>query len=215
MLVGILLLVAALLYVLAPLLWPRTPAWQVRDAAAGAPSLERLRDELYAAIVDLDFDHAVGKTDDEEYQQERADLKRQALAVLRLLDEQATDVEEAVEREVSAVRAVRTARERHIPAVPEAGMVDINEVAVAATPCAECGRVRDPDDRFCSGCGRPLAPAVVGAPAEADDDAIAEEIERQVGALRAERARVAAAVEAAEAAAGLAGARARDGSGDG
>ncbi len=132
-LVGILCAVAALLFVLAPLLWPG--AFGVRDAGATdaeGESLERLRDDLYARIVELDFDREVGKTDEEEYRQERADLKRQALAVLRLLDERdgraatavlaAPAVSEAIEREVAAadgdledevereVRALRRAR---------------------------------------------------------------------------------------------------------
>jgi hypothetical protein len=40
-----------------------------------------LRDDLLAQIVDLDFDRAVDKTDEEEYREERAALKRRALAV--------------------------------------------------------------------------------------------------------------------------------------
>ena len=119
-LVGILCAVAALLFVLAPLLWPG--AFGVRDAGATdaeGESLERLRDDLYARIVELDFDREVGKTDEEEYRQERADLKRQALAVLRLLDERdgraatavlaAPAVSEAIEREVAAARRARAA----------------------------------------------------------------------------------------------------------
>lgn len=119
-LVGILLAVAALLFVLAPLLWPA--ALGVRRAGqvpAEEESLERLRDDLYARIVELDFDREVGKTDEEEYRQERADLKRQALAVLRLLDERdergataAPDtsiVSDAIELEVAAARRARVA----------------------------------------------------------------------------------------------------------
>ncbi len=119
-LVGILLAVAALLFVLAPLLWPA--ALGVRRAGqvpVDEESLERLRDDLYARIVELDFDREVGKTDEEEYRQERADLKRQALAVLRLLDERdergatvAPDtaiVSDAIELEVAAARRARVA----------------------------------------------------------------------------------------------------------
>ena len=117
--VGTLFAVAALLYVLAPLLWPR--AFGVEGAAppveAGGDegTLERLRDDLFARIVDLDFDHAVGKTDEEEYRAERADLKRQALATLRLLDERAARAtataaeDDAIEREVRALRERRAA----------------------------------------------------------------------------------------------------------
>ena len=195
MLFGILLMVAALLFVLAPLLRPRGSRLPgaLEPAVEGQPSLERLRDELYGAIVELDFDHAVGKTDDEEYRAERADLKRQALAVLRLLDEQAArervsgaaeDAEEAIEREV---RGVRAARATEVVRGAEAAL-GAEQAAAASASCPHCGREPRPDDRFCSGCGRPLEPMVAGEWPAAEDAALAEEVERQVGALRRERA---------------------------
>ena len=101
-------------YVVAPLIWPRafgigvaqTPAAPVHDEIE---TLALLRDDLLAQIVDLDFEQAVGKTDEEEYQQERAALKRRALAVIRSLDErtQSEVIEESIEREISRARARR------------------------------------------------------------------------------------------------------------
>jgi hypothetical protein len=159
----------------------------VEPTAEGQPSLERLRDELYAAIVELDFDHAVGKTEDEEYRAERADLKRQALAVLRLLDEQAARdrasgesgaAEDAIEREVRDARASR----RREPVIGADAMLDLS------VSCPHCGRELRQNDRFCSGCGRPVVPVVGGEEPASEDAALAEEVERQVGALRRERA---------------------------
>ncbi|HEX5505139.1 MAG TPA: hypothetical protein VFW96_21160 [Thermomicrobiales bacterium] len=187
LIVGILCIVAALAFVLAPLLWPeRFGARRAAPAAAGA-SLERLRADLYAKIVDLDFDHEVGKADEEEYRRERADLKRQALAVLRLLDERAAvadgldETADAVEREVLAVRERRAGAR---------AAVTIEPIAAAET-CAHCGRALGPADRFCAGCGRPREAALVAAAlpdGDADlDGALADEIEREVSALRRER----------------------------
>jgi hypothetical protein len=106
--------VAAVSYVVAPLIWPRafgigvaqTPAAPVHDEIE---TLALLRDDLLAQIVDLDFEQAVGKTDEEEYQEERAALKRRALAVIRSLDErtQSEVIEESIEREISRARARR------------------------------------------------------------------------------------------------------------
>jgi hypothetical protein len=191
MLLGILLMVAALLFVLAPLLWPRVSRspGEVEPAVEGRPSLERLRDELYSAIVELDFDHAVGKTDDEEYRAERADLKRQALAVLRLLDEQAArageaeDAEDAIEREVRDARASRRGE-----AAIEKVTLGREQAVIPSADCPHCGRELRRDDRFCSGCGQPIEPAVAGEGPASEDAALAEEVERQVGALRRERA---------------------------
>ncbi|MFN8517092.1 MAG: hypothetical protein U0841_31885 [Chloroflexia bacterium] len=119
LLVGLVLAALALCYVLAPLVMPRAFGVEASvathaDDAAGDP-LIGLRDDLFARIVELDFDHATGKTDEEEYQQERAALKRRALAVLRTLDERDT-AGDAIEE------AVRVARERRaaMPVEPDA-----------------------------------------------------------------------------------------------
>lgn len=173
LILGIVSAAAALLFVLLPLLRSEErPEEATARAAAGAPALERLRDELYATIVELDFDHAVGKTDEEEYQRERAELKRQALAVLRLLDEGEAGVagrlDDAIERDVALAR-----RER-------AATATASEPATPA--CPACGRVLKADDRFCSGCGRPVEAGDTVPLAEADA------IEREVLALRRERA---------------------------
>lgn len=112
-LLGLLLALAAVSYVVAPLIWPRAfgigvavPSVSVGDEVE---TLALLRDDLLAQIVDLDFDRAVGKTDEEEYREERAALKRRALAVIRSLDErmQSEAIEESIEREVSRARARR------------------------------------------------------------------------------------------------------------
>ena len=125
-LIGLLLAVAAISFVVAPLLWPA--AFGIGVARAGEAPVEEdedaalaaLRDEIYAQIVELDFEHTIGKTDEEEYQQERAALKRRALAILRTMDERAIAepeaIGDAIEREVLLARARRTA------GIPEADL---------------------------------------------------------------------------------------------
>jgi len=115
-LIGLLIAIAAALYVIAPLLWPRTFGVEAPVPVPSAPdetrSLHTLRDEILAAIVDLDFENAVGKTDEEEYQEERAALKRRALTVIRGLDARAGEsaaLNETVEREIRDARARRVA----------------------------------------------------------------------------------------------------------
>jgi hypothetical protein len=108
LLIGLVLAAAALCYVLAPIVAPRAfgvEAAAALDDAAGDP-LARLRDDLFAQIVDLDFDHDTGKTDEEEYAQERAALKRRALAVLRTIDDR-DNAADAIEEAVRATRARR------------------------------------------------------------------------------------------------------------
>jgi hypothetical protein len=114
-LLGLLVAFAAASFVVAPLLFPRAFGIGVAPTAPASAADEEeallaLRDDLYARIVDLDFEYAVGKADEEEYAQERAALKRRALAVLRTLDERAAGADalgDAVEREVHRARARR------------------------------------------------------------------------------------------------------------
>ncbi len=77
-----------------------------------ADALRRLRDDLYARIVDLDFDREVGKTDEEGYHRERADLRREALAALRRLDERSTATAITAAEKEAIERAIRAARDR-------------------------------------------------------------------------------------------------------
>lgn len=130
LLAGLIITAVAIGYVIAPLIWPeRFGARRGEGAIDRLPGdearpLEDLRDELYARIVDLDFEHAVGKTDEEEYRQERDALKRRALAVLRSLDERDRAIssvpraqtagldsaDDEIEREVRLARARRAAQ---------------------------------------------------------------------------------------------------------
>lgn len=186
LIVGIACIVVALLFVLAPLARPDRFGLAARPGPEEAPSLERLRDEIYAALVELDFDHTVGKTDEEEYQRERADLKRQALAVLRLLDERdaAREPEREVERLIAAERAAR-----RVPTHDDRAAREADEpVATVPVPvtCQACDRVLGPDDRFCAGCGRAREASVAAVAGDADP--LVDEVEREVRALRRERA---------------------------
>lgn len=84
-LIGLGLLAAIAYYVSRPLLRQRGGV----DVTTIA-SLELQRDALYAQIRELDMDHATGKTNDEDYQQIRAELVAQAADVLKRIDGVAT-----------------------------------------------------------------------------------------------------------------------------
>jgi hypothetical protein len=123
-LIGLLLAFVAVSFVVAPLLWPSAfgigvaTVPEVLSDEDEVAVLEGLRDDLYAQIVELDFEQAVGKTDEEEYLQERAALKRRALAVLRTLDERAAAAPEGIEDAIE--REVLLARSRRAEGIPEA-----------------------------------------------------------------------------------------------
>ena len=112
--VGIVLLVAlvvaAVLFVVAPLLrkgaaeqWHTTSAEQLRLV-----ELRERRDQALLSLRELELDHDTGKLDDADYEQARTELRAEAVDALAALDEDIREVtghdvvEERIEHEVVA-----------------------------------------------------------------------------------------------------------------
>jgi hypothetical protein len=81
---------ATTFWVLAPLLgWAGEEAEAPEPAAEEQERLLAVRRELLSSIKDLDMEHQVGKLSPEDYQETRERLTREAVAVLRRIDEEA------------------------------------------------------------------------------------------------------------------------------
>jgi hypothetical protein len=152
LLLGLALLVIVAAYVARPL-FERAPA----QPAEAAPHAELLaeRENVLAALRELDFDYATGKLDEADYQGQRARLVSQGAEVLRQLDaagaadsQPAPSLDEQMEAAIAALR--RTPASNGKMAAP------------ATTPeraCPNCGAEAAPDDRFCARCGARLETA--------------------------------------------------------
>jgi zinc ribbon protein len=101
-------------------------------------ALERDKVLVLRAIKDLEFDRAMGKVSEKDFEDMSVRLRSRAASILRELDRASTHRDE-IEREVSK----RLGAPAALPAK-----------AVAA--CA-CGTKNDADARFCKNCGRSLA----------------------------------------------------------
>ncbi|RMF86762.1 MAG: zinc-ribbon domain-containing protein [Nitrospirae bacterium] len=122
--------VAALAFTLLPFLRPRA-------AGAGvdleAEDLFLAKEYVYANIKDLDFDHQVGKIEDEDYQRMRSSLKREASEILDRIERlRGPARREALEREIARRRGNGAA-------------------------CPACGAAVAADARFCPQCGKPVS----------------------------------------------------------
>lgn len=126
------------------------------------------RERVLAALRDVDFDHVMGKTLDDDYAAQRAQLLAQGAAVLKQLDSLAPDQAPALGADDEIEQAIARLRAQPAPAAVdadlEAGLAARRAAPVNAAGqpgarfCSQCGRPARPDDKFCGACGHTLAP---------------------------------------------------------
>ena len=81
---GVLLLALVAAFVLRPLFAER-PAGREEDPALA--DLELRKEAKYREIRDAELDHAAGKLSDEDIERQRAELRREALVILKQLEQ--------------------------------------------------------------------------------------------------------------------------------
>ncbi len=127
---------------LAALAYATVPLWR-RDSAAGLQQLslrlaeqERQRDLAYRDLIDLDYDHSVGKINDGDYSFLLSESRARAATLLRQIDQ----LRPLVELERSRIAAN--------------GRSEIREPLVSsAVQCPSCKRPVEKSAKFCSNCG--------------------------------------------------------------
>ncbi len=101
------------------------------------------RNEIYAAIRDLDFDYKTNKVSEESYTAERYALVAQGVEVLQELDTlPVSDETDPLEAAIAAMRSGQA------PAA-----IDLEQ---ADRYCPNCGEPAHPGDKFCGNCGANL-----------------------------------------------------------
>jgi hypothetical protein len=153
--------------------WTKHGALQLEagsTARSGAESLGERHEAVLIALRDLDFDHAVGKVFEGDYESLRQALLVEAADIVTQLDEaRATDqadLDARIESEVLAVRQELNA-DLSNNACPSYGRAarsgDVYCASCGAqlnVTCPTCRRLARPADLFCTGCGAELALAV-------------------------------------------------------
>jgi hypothetical protein len=157
--IGTLLVVAALAYVLYPLVFAsadsttRTPARAARVREAGD-------EDAIVALREIEFDRATGKLSDSDYADLKTRYTQRALDAMRAGAPTAVGapVEDAVEAAVLAIRARLRSCARCGPRPEPDAIYCSNCGAYLDEKCAGCGRVvEEAGAAFCAGCGRQLA----------------------------------------------------------
>jgi len=129
---------AAILYqVVLPLVAPDRLVARARQQATGRARLEREKMLVLRSIKELEFDRAMGKVDDRDFEEMDARLRLRAAGLLRQLD---------AGQDVRAWIAAELGRR-----------LDAARLEAAASPeCPSCGTANESDARFCKQCGARL-----------------------------------------------------------
>ena len=132
--------VAVVAFVAAPLFNERR-AWVQMPAPARRAMLIDERDALLRDLKDLDFDREMGKLDEVDYAEMRADSAQKASAVLEALESgvASPNGRGRVQRDIEAEVLIARARLRL-------------QKAPGGWKCV-CGRQMSDSDKFCASCG--------------------------------------------------------------
>ena len=120
-----------------------------RETAAMAGSrtraaVEREKTLVLRSIKELEFDRAMGKVSDRDFDEMGRRLRERALRLMKQLDVEAVDFHMLIERELG--ERLAASGESRTPAVSLTGLV-----------CGTCQTENDRDASFCKGCGTSLS----------------------------------------------------------
>jgi hypothetical protein len=122
-------------------------------------ALEREKMLALRAIKELEFDRAMGKVSESDWNEMSTRLRRRAARLMRQLDAGA-GYRDQIERDLAKrLGAIAVAPETSAASASPAPQITptpaAREDAVTLT-CQTCATVNDPDARFCKGCGGKL-----------------------------------------------------------
>lgn len=119
---------------------------EVRNTTVGArgrAAIEREKALVLRSIKELEFDRAMGKVADADFNEMVGRLRARAIGLMQQLDERPADYRAAIEREVAARR-------------DSGGRRSASAETAAPRTCAACHTANEADARFCKQCGAPL-----------------------------------------------------------
>lgn len=111
-------------------------------------ALQQRKEDVYAAIKEMDFDFEMGKISEEDYRELKSQYKAKALEILKELDtvDGGEDIDAAIERDVHRLRKKKR----------KGGKETVRQINF----CPHCGRKVAPKNNFCQGCGMKLVSLV-------------------------------------------------------
>jgi hypothetical protein len=129
----------------APLVTPELGEQTEMVGGRTRAALEREKMLVLRSIKEVEFDRAMGKISDADFNEMAGRLRARAAGLLRQLDADRTGYRSLIERELST-------RVGRAPVTGAPALVAEVSAAPQGT-CASCGTANDPDARFCKSCG--------------------------------------------------------------
>jgi ribosomal protein L40E len=136
---------------LSPLLAPEASQVATTRGRRARESLEREKALVLRSIKELEFDRAMGKVAESDFQEMRGRLRGRAIGLMKQLEDDQPAYRDLIEREV---QRRLTARERTGPDRDAAPPLE-----VSVQVCARCETRNDADARFCKQCGEKIGRA--------------------------------------------------------
>ncbi len=135
-------------------LWPLTVAdFKEQTQIIGGrtrAAIEREKTLVLRSIKELEFDRAMGKVSDSDFDLMGRRLRAHALTLMKQLDVDMPGYRDVIERELAQRLAIDLQSED----------TQVESVPGSDRPvCARCGTENDADARFCKGCATPLVGA--------------------------------------------------------
>ena len=117
-------------------------------------ALERDKALTLRAIKELEFDRAMGKVAEPDFQEMRGRLRQRAMRLMRQL-EGGEVYKTLIERDLGALAAAAPTSATDAASTFAAAAASADR-PIAPDTCTSCGTVNDPDARFCKQCGHRL-----------------------------------------------------------
>ncbi|MCE7979830.1 MAG: zinc ribbon domain-containing protein [Caldilinea sp. CFX5] len=171
LILALLVSLAALFYVIGPLVAKQPPLLQVEDDRLS--DLLARKDSALRAIKELEFDHQVGKIDAADYQRLNDRLRRQAITLLQQVEQitpMSASLDEQLEAEITQRRQAKPAP-TSVKLVSAPVMPPVVTAAGATHFCTQCGVRLDTSFKFCANCGAPVT-----VPAGAAETTVSERV---------------------------------------